>query len=247
MTGRIRVGIGGWSYEPWRETFYPKDVKQKDELRYASRQVTTIEINATYYGSQKPQTFANWAASVPEDFRFALKASRFATNRKVLGEAGESVAKFLNQGITELGGKLGPILWQLAPTKRFDPDDMAAFLALLPESQDSCPLRHAIEPRHESFCDPAFVALARKHGVAVVQADHEEYPLIPERTSGFTYARLMRAEADIVTGYADAALDGWAKQAQAWAVDGDAYVFMINGAKERAPAAAVALLRKLAG
>lgn len=244
MRGRIRVGIGGWSFEPWRETFYPTSVRQKDELHYASRQVTAIEVNATYYGSQKPQTFANWAATVPEGFSFALKASRYAVNRKALGEAGESVAKFLGQGLTELGDTLGPILWQLAPTKRFDADEIAAFLALLPESQAGCSLRHAIEPRHESFRDPAFVALARQHRVAIVQADHDDYPLIAERTADFTYARLMRAQADIVTGYSEAALDEWAEQARAWANGGDAYIFMINGAKERAPAAAMGLLKR---
>jgi len=171
MTGRIRVGIGGWVYEPWRGSFYPVGMRQKDELAYVGVQLTATEINATYYSSQKPATFAGWAQAVPDGFQFAVKASRFCTNRRVLAEAGESIQKFVQQGIVELGDRLGPILWQFMPTKKFDPDDFGAFLQLLPASVDGVALRHALEVRHESFDDPAFLALARDAGVAVVLAD----------------------------------------------------------------------------
>lgn len=241
--GKIRVGIGGWSFEPWRGTFYPQGLPQKRELEYAGEHLTAIEINATFYRGQSPATFAKWRDSVPEGFVFSLKASRFCTNRKALGEAWESIGKFVGQGLVELGDKLGPILWQLPATKRFDAEDIAAFLALLPSSHAGVPLRHAIEPRHESFRDPAFFALARQAKVAVVFADSETYPRFEEQTGGFTYARLQRSRADVATGYDEPALDGWAAQARAWAADGrDVFLFFIAGAKERNPAAAQALI-----
>jgi uncharacterized protein YecE (DUF72 family) len=246
MTGQIKVGIGGWTYEPWRETFYPPKWPKARELEYAASKVTAIEVNGTFYSSQKPATFADWAKRTPDDFLFTLKASRFCTNRRVLAEAGESIDRFVNQGIVELGPKLGPILWQFAATKPFDADDMGAFLALLPDAVAGVPLRHAIEPRHESFRDPAFFALARAAGAAVVFADDETHPCFEEQTGGFTYARLQRQRSDEPTGYAPAELDGWADKARGWAADGrDVFVFMINGAKERAPAAAMALIERI--
>lgn len=264
MSGRrIRVGIGGWTYAPWRGSFYPPGLPRARELEYAAAHVTVIEINGTYYGSQKPDTFRRWAEAVPAGFVFTLKASRFCTNRKRLADAGESVERFLSQGLAELGDKLGPILWQFMPTKKFDEEDFAAFLRLLPASKDGCRLRHALEVRHESFRDPRFVALARSAGAAIVFADSDDYPAIADLTADFVYARLQRARDDEPTGYDAAALDRWAAIAREW-VEGRAppgdylgeapaqksprevFLFMINGAKVRAPAAAEALIARLA-
>jgi uncharacterized protein YecE (DUF72 family) len=262
-TGTIRVGIGGWTYEPWRGTFFPEKWPHKRELEYASRHVTAIEVNGTYYGSQKPATFASWAQTAPEGFVFALKASRFCTNRKVLAEAGPSIEKFLGQGIVELGDTLGPILWQFMATKKFDPEDFGAFLKLLPDSHGGLALRHAVQVRHESFLVPEFVAMARAAGVAVVYADSADYPALADVTADFVYARLENAREEEPNGYDDAALDRWRDVARDWAtgvrprglpyVDTaqppkqarDTFVFMINGAKVRAPAAAQALLARL--
>lgn len=242
MAGRIRVGIGGWVYEPWRGTFYPAGLRQKDELAYVGTHLTATEINATYYSSQKPATFANWAKAVPDGFQFAVKASRYCTNRKVLAEAGESIARFVGQGIAELGDRLGPILWQFMATKRFDPDDFGAFLQLLPASVDGVPLRHALEVRHESFDDPAFLSLAREAGAAVVLADHDEYPAITGHDVGFAYMRLMRTREDEPTGYAATDMARWVGHAQMQAGQGDVFAFFISGAKERNPAAAQAMI-----
>ena len=263
MAGRIRVGIGGWTYEPWRGVFFPEGLAQAKELGYASRQLTTIEINGTYYRTQSPSTFAKWRDETPDGFAFAVKALRFTTNRKVLAEAGESVGKFLASGLTELGDKLGPILWQFAPTKKFDPVDFGAFLDLLPATQSGVALRHAVEVRHDSFCDPAFVALARRRKVAVVYADHDSYPGIADPTADFIYARLQQTQEKEPAGYAPADLDRWAAVAKGWAAgeapEGlpyiappapkaaarDVFVYMISGAKVRAPAAAMALIGRL--
>ncbi len=246
-SGSIRVGIGGWTYEPWRGgAFYPEGLPQKRELEYAASRLTCIEINATYYGRQKPQSFANWAAAAPEGFRFSLKASRFTTQRKVLAESGDSIATFLGQGFTELGDKLGPILWQFRDGKRFERDDFARFLDLIPDAQDGVPLRHALEVRDESFRDAAFLDLCRARNMAVVFADSAEFPQIDEPTADFTYARLQQSVADHPTGYDEAAIGDWAARAQDWARDGrDAYVLFISGAKERNPAAAQALIAAL--
>jgi uncharacterized protein YecE (DUF72 family) len=245
-TGKIRVGIGGWNFEPWRGTFYPDKWPKTRELDYAAERLTAIEVNGTYYGSQKPATFANWAKTAPDGFKFALKASRYATNRKILSEGAESVSRFLTQGITELGDKLGPILWQLMATKKFDADEFAAFLALLPEKQDGIRLQHAVEPRHESFRDPAFYELARKANAAIVFADDDEFPCIDEDTADFRYARLQRSREDVPTGYGEAALKDWSSTAKNWTKNGqDAYVFFISGAKVRNPAAAQALIAQL--
>ncbi|EPR17031.1 hypothetical protein M527_18335 [Sphingobium indicum IP26] len=242
MSGKIRVGIGGWVFEPWRGTFYPEGLRQKDELAYVGQHLTATEINATYYSTQKPTTFAGWAKAVPEGFQFAVKASRFCTNRRVLAEAGESIAKFVNQGLIELGDRLGPILWQFMPTKTFDAEDFGAFLQLLPASVDGVPLRHALEVRHDSFDDPAFFDLAQKAGAAVVHADHPEYPALHGHDVGFSYARLMRTREEEPTGYSAEEIQGWADKARERAARGDVYAFFISGAKVRAPAAAQAMI-----
>jgi uncharacterized protein YecE (DUF72 family) len=244
--GRTRVGIGGWTFEPWRGTFYPEGLKQKDELAYAASHLTAIEINGTYYSTFKPDSFRKWAAAAPDGFTFTVKASRFCTNRRVLAEGGESVQRFVNQGLVELGDRLGPILWQFMPTKKFDAEDFGAFLALLPASVGGVRLRHALEVRHESFRDPAFAALAKAANAAIVYADHEEYPLIEVDTADFTYARLMRSQEDAPEGYSSSALDDWAGKARSWEKRGDAFIFFISGAKVRNPAAAQALIARLA-
>jgi uncharacterized protein YecE (DUF72 family) len=247
--GDIRIGIGGWTYEPWRGSFYPDDLRQKDELAYVGAHLTATEINATYYSTQKPQTFANWAKAVPDGFRFAVKASRFCTARRILAEAGPSIEKFVGQGIVELGDRLGPILWQFMPTKKFDAEDFGAFLSLLPAKVDGVPLAHAVEVRHESFDDPAFYALARAAGVVVVVADHAEYPRLKGAETGeapFTYARLMQSREDEGTGYAGDDLATWGNWTKARAKAGDCYLFFISGAKVRNPAAAMALMERVA-
>jgi uncharacterized protein YecE (DUF72 family) len=243
--GKIRVGIGGWDFDPWRGTFYPDGLAKTKQLSYAAERLTSIAINATYYGSQKPATFANWARSVPDGFQFAIKASRFTTNRKVLADGAESITRFLTQGIIELGDRLGPILWQFMATKKFDENDFAAFLALLPSEQDGLPLRHALEVRHDSFRDPKFYALAKAANAAIVFADDDEFPCIDEPTADFSYARLQRAAEDCPSGYDDARLDDWAAQAKAWAERGDVFAYFISGAKVRNPAAAMALIERL--
>jgi uncharacterized protein YecE (DUF72 family) len=245
MSGKIYVGIGGWTYEPWRGVFYPDGLPHKRELEYASRQLTSIEINGTYYSSFKPASWAKWRAETPDGFVFAAKASRFCTNRKVLAGAGESIAKFAAQGLSELGNKLGPINWQLAGTKKFDAEDVAAFLKLLPREVDGRPLRHALEVRNASFKTQQFYDLARQHNVAIVFADDDEFPAIDEPTADFTYARLMRTSEDVATGYSAADLGKWATRAKKWAQRGDAFVYFIAGAKVRAPAAAQALIKRL--
>ncbi len=262
MSGRVRVGVGGWVFEPWRGSFYPGDLTQKRELEYLSRAVTTIEVNGTYYGSQKPATFRKWHDETPDDFVFSLKGPRFTTNRRVLAEAGELVDRFFGTGVLELQDKLGPINWQFAATKKLDLDDMAAFLALLPREIDGRPLRHALEVRHDSFADPGFVALARQHGVAIVLAGDSAFPLIPDPTAPFVYARIMGTDAAHPAGYPAAALDAWIARARAWATgaiptdldlvapapdaaERDVFLYVISGAKERNPHAAVALLERL--
>ena len=244
--GAIHVGIGGWDYDPWRGTFYPPGLPKAKQLEHASRRVTAIEINATFYKLQRPELYARWAAAVPDGFRFALKGSRFCTNRKALGEAGEAVARFCGQGLAELGDRLGPILWQFTETKRFDPDEVRAFLALLPRHQDGIALRHAIEVRHESFADPRFAELVREAGVAVSFADAPGHPAIEAPAADFAYARLKGMREEEPAGYAPAEIERWAQLARGWAEAGrEVFMFMINGAKLRAPAAAEALLVRL--
>jgi len=263
LTGRIRIGVGGWTYEPWRGTFYPDGLAQKRELEYASGRLTSIEINGTFYGSQKPATFAKWHDETPDDFVFSLKAPRYATNRRVLGSAGDTIARFLAGGVMELKDKLGPINWQLAPTKKFDPVDFEAFLKLLPKKVQGRTLRHVVEVRHDSFRSSDFIALMRKYGIAAVIAGDADYPQIADTTAPFIYARIMGTREKEKLGYSDAALDLWAARAKAWAsgaaVDGlecveprgadrkprDVYLYVISGHKARNPAAAMSLLRRI--
>ena len=242
----IRVGIGGWTYPPWRGTFYPDGLAQSRELEFAAGQFGAIEINATFYGRQSPQSWANWAKAVPDGFQFAIKGSRFCVTRPKLADAGEGVGNFLAQGLSALGPKLGPMLWMLAARRQFDRDDIAAFLKLLPARLDGIALRHAIEPRHDSFRDEGFYNLCREHDVAIVVGDDDDFPTIDADTASFAYARLQRMRPEVPTGYDDAALDRFAAKARSWKRSGrESFLFMINGAKERAPAAALALQERL--
>jgi uncharacterized protein YecE (DUF72 family) len=245
LSGRIAIGVGGWTFEPWRGAFYPEGLSQKRELEFASRALTSIEINGTYYSTFKPDSWRKWRDETPDGFIFSVKASRFCTNRKILASAGESVERFVAQGLTELGDKLGPINWQFMATKKFDAEDFGAFLALLPREKDGIALRHAMEVRSPTFATPAFTDLARKHGVAIVYAKDEDFPEIDENTADFTYARLMASREDLPSGVTDAELGGFAAQARAWAKRGDVFLYFISGAKVRNPAAAQALIKKL--
>ena len=243
--GKIYVGVGGWTYEPWRGVFFPEGLPHARELEYAAQRLTSIEINGTYYGRQKPATFAKWAKAVPPGFKFSVKASRYTTNRKVLAEGAESIERFLTQGLTELGDALGPILWQFMATKQFDADDFSSFLDLLPAKQDGVSLRHAIEVRHDSFVDPAFYALCKKANAAIVFADSDQFPCIEQRTGDFSYARLQRSEEHLETGYSKAAIGNWAARAHDWGEHGDVFAYYISGAKVRNPAAAQAMIAGL--
>ncbi|HEX5933459.1 MAG TPA: DUF72 domain-containing protein [Pseudorhizobium sp.] len=264
--GTIRTGIGGWTFDPWEGSFYPEKLAKKRQLEYAAGKLKVIEVNGTYYGSQKPETFAKWASEVPEDFIFSLKASRFTTNRKVLAEAGESIDKFLAQGLTELGPHLGPILWQFAPTKKFEPEDFEAFLKLLPKKADGLALRHVVEVRHDSFKVREFVQLLTRYNVAPVCAEHHDYPMIADVTADFVYARLQKGSDDIPTCYAESDLDAWAKRLETWAEGGvppdlppidqghepkrqprDVFAFFIHEGKVNAPQGAMALQAMIDG
>jgi uncharacterized protein YecE (DUF72 family) len=243
---KTRIGIGGWTYEPWRGTFYPDGLPQKRELEHAAQMLGAIEINATFYGRQSPKSWENWAIAVPDGFQFSIKGSRYVVTRPKLADAGEGIGNFLAQGLLALGDRLGPILWMLAKHRQFDREDIAAFLDLLPSKLDGIPLRHVIEPRHETFRDEAFFRLCSDHDVAIVYGDDDEFPLLDADTAGFRYARLQRMHEEVTTGYDDKALDGFASLAKAWAKAGrDNYIFMINGAKVRAPAAALSLQERL--
>ena len=243
---QVRVGIGGWTFPAWRGTFYPDKLPHSKELEYASRQLGAIEINSTFYGRQKPKSWEAWEKTVPDGFQFTIKGARYCVSRSRLAEGGEGLSKFFAQGFTVLGPKLGPILWQFLPRRKFDADDIAGFFDLLPAKLDGIELRHAIEPRDESFRDEAFFRLCRDRNIAIVFEDSDEYPLIEAETADFTYARLQRMHAEAPTGYDAKALDAFAKRARKWRKAGkDAYIFMINGAKERAPAAALALQERL--
>jgi uncharacterized protein YecE (DUF72 family) len=263
----VYVGVGGWTFEPWRGVFYPPDLPKTRELQYAGEHLTAIEINGTFYRAQGPKSFAKWRDETPENFVFAVKGHRAIVNKKVLAEAGESLDWFIKSGLVELGDKLGPILWQLPPYKKFDAEDIGAFLSMLPEETGGLPLRHAIEVRHASFCDAKFIDLARQHNVAIVYAESDDYPQIADDTADFVYARLMRSSEDEPAGYSDAALDAWAERARTWAAGGvpddlprvaegsgkkktggkkrPVYLFFIASAKVRNPAAAQALIKRL--
>ena len=245
-SGTIRVGIGGWVFAPWRGVFYPSGLVQARELSHASRQVTAIEINGTFYGAQKPASFRRWHDETPDDFVFSVKGPRFVTHRRELATAGPSIDRFFASGLLELGAKLGPILWQFAPFMRFDEEDLAAFLALLPREIDGRALRHVLEVRHPSFRTPAFTELLRHHNAAVALVDDEKYPAIAEITADFVYARLRRCVLDEPTGYSLPALDEWAARGREWSAEGrDCFVYFINGAKIRAPIGAQALIARL--
>ncbi|HEX7682151.1 MAG TPA: DUF72 domain-containing protein [Trinickia sp.] len=260
---RIRVGIGGWTYEPWRGPFYPADLTQKRELEYASRKLTSIEINGTFYGTQRATSFEKWHDETPEDFVFALKAPRFATHRRVLAEAGDAIERFFSSGLLALKDKLGPINWQFAPTKQFDAEDFDGFLKLLPKKVDGRAIRHAVEVRHESFRHSEFISLAREHGVAVVVAGDSDHPQIADVTGSFVYARIMGTVEEESLGYSGQALNTWAVRAKRWAAGGqpddlrsveqaapkptprDVYLYVISGYKTSNPAAAMALIERI--
>jgi uncharacterized protein YecE (DUF72 family) len=243
---QIRIGIGGWTFPPWRGVFYPEKFPQAKELEYASSKLGAIEINATF-SRQSPKSWEKWGNTVPDGFQFTIKGSRYCVMRSKLAEGAEGIGNFFAQGFAALGPKLGPIMWQFAPRRKFDRDDIAAFIDLLPETLDGIALRHAIEPRHESFADEKFFELCRARNIAVVLDDSADYPCIEADTADFAYARLQRMSEEVETGYDAATLDGFAKRARAWQKSGRAaYIFMINGAKVRAPAAALAL-QNLAG
>ncbi len=260
----IRVGVGGWVFAPWRGTFYPKSLPQARELEYASRHLTSIEINGTFYGSQKPASFRRWRDETPDDFVFSLKGPRFATHRRELGEAGESIERFFTSGVLELGAKLGPVLWQFSGTKRFEPEDFGAFLELLPAKIDGRPIGHVVEVSHESFTVAAFIDLLRKHRVALALVDSADRPAMFDLTADFVYARLRGSIEEEPTGYPKSALDAWAQRFRTWAAGGkpndlprvhakpapaektrDCFVYFIGGAKIRAPVAAQALMARL--
>jgi uncharacterized protein YecE (DUF72 family) len=259
----IRVGVGGWVFAPWRGEFYPKGLPQARELEHAAARLTTIEINATFYRTQKPESFRKWAAQTPDDFVFSVKGPQFATHRRVLAEAGESIERFFKSGVLELRTKLGPVLWQLHPAKKFEKEDLAGFLALLPQRLDGRSIRHVLEVRHASFVDAAFVELLRKFSVAVALVDSDKHPLFGDVTCDLIYARLERSSEKEKSGYAPRVLDTWARRSRAWADGGvpddvpavagqrpasrqrDVFVYFISGAKVRNPAAALALIERL--
>ena len=244
--GEIRVGIGGWVFPPWRGTFYPKEVRQADELGYASRHVTAIEINGTFYRLQTPASYKKWHDEAPDDFIFSLKGSRFITHRNDLATAGQYVERFFASGMAELGPKLGPILWQFMPSLKFDEANVAAFLEALPRTLGNRKLRHVLEVRGSSFKEPAFARLMEKHEAAIAWVEDAKVPLIETVTSDFVYARLRQCSEDEPTGYSPAALDNIADRFKVHAKAGrDCFVYFINGAKIRAPHAAMALIEKL--
>ena len=263
--GRIRVGIGGWNYGPWRDNFYPAGLVQRQELEYASRRLGTIEINSTFYRSQRPATYARWAAQTPDDFVFAVKAPQYVTQRGSLADAGDAANRFLTGGLAELGQRLGPVLWQLAPNRQFDADELNSFIDALPDVLEGRPIRHALEVRHASFRDREFVALARQRGIATVFTDSRDHPSLADITGDFVYARLMQTRDDLDSGYAEDEIAQWAQCAREWARGGDpqalphigprhagagpreVFVYFIGGAKHRNPAAAMALMQRLHG
>jgi uncharacterized protein YecE (DUF72 family) len=263
--GHIYLGVGGWNFAPWRGVFYPEGLPQAQELTYAGSHLTSIEINSTFYGSQKPESFRKWASSVPDGFIFSVKGPRFTTNRRVLAEAGDSIKRFLNSGVLELKDRLGPLLWQFAPTKKFDAADFGKFLELLPANAGGRKIRHVVEVRHSSFCTPEFITLLREFKIPVVFTDHVKYPSMADVTGDFVYARLQKGEDTVPTAYPPKDLDAWAKRLRLWAegkispdlphidkapatpkpMDRDVFVYFIHEGKIRAPAAAMAMIDRL--
>lgn len=244
-TGTIRVGMGGWTFEPWRGVFYPDGLSQKRELDFASRAVTSIEINGTFYSTFKPDSWRKWRDATPDDFVFSVKASRYCTNRKQLASAGPAIDTFFGQGMGELGSKLGPVNWQFADTKKFQSEDFEAFLSLLPKSVGGRAVRHALEVRHPSFAVPEFTKLARKYKAAIVYASGKDVPTIDEPTTDFSYARIMTSRENLKSGFKAAEFKSFASLAGSWSKRGDVFFYFISGAKVRDPAAARALLRHL--
>jgi uncharacterized protein YecE (DUF72 family) len=266
MAGRIYVGIGGWTFAPWRGTFYPDGLPRSRELAYAASRLTSIEINGTFYRTQTPESFRKWAKETPDGFRFAVKGHRYVTQRPVLAEAGESMAHFLGSGVSELGDKLGPLLWQFGPHKKFEAVDLRGFLELLPRRLGQRRLRHVLEARHPSFVTPGFIGLAREFDVAVVFTDHASYPSMSDVTADFVYLRLQKGLDSIPTAYPPEQLDAWARRARLWAegkqpddlprADAghkasikprDVFIYFIHEGKVRAPAAATALIERVTG
>jgi uncharacterized protein YecE (DUF72 family) len=260
---KIYIGVGGWTFAPWRGVFYPEKLTQAKELEYAASKLTSIEINGTYYGSQKPESFRKWAGEVPAGFVFSVKGPRFATNRRVLAEAGDSIKRFYDSGVLELGDRLGPVLWQFAPTKKFDEADFGKFLELLPRNLGGRAMRHVVEVRNPSFSVPAFVTLLRQFATPVVFAEHGTYPAIADVTGDFVYARLQKGNDDIKTCYPPKQLDAWAKRLQVWASGGepddlprvdagkpkktprDVFAYVIHEGKVRAPSGAMELISRV--
>jgi uncharacterized protein YecE (DUF72 family) len=287
--GTVRIGISGWLYRGWRGSFYPRGLRQADELSYASRHFDTVEINGTHYSLQRPESFARWHDETPDGFIFAVKASRFITHMKQLRDIEAPLANFFAQGILRLGDKLGPILWQFSPRFRFDPEKLDAFFRLLPRTTGEAAelagrhdrrlagrawvhargrrkVRHAIEIRHPSFLDPDFVALLRRHRVALVFADAVDWPYAEDISADFLYLRLHGSEELYASGYSDEALDRWAARIRLWRAGGepndarlidpdhraprrprDVYVYFDNDAKVHAPFDAQNLRKKLGG
>jgi uncharacterized protein YecE (DUF72 family) len=262
MKATIRVGIGGWTFEPWRKSFYPENLPQRQELEYASRQLTSIEINGTYYRTQTAESFARWHGETPDGFVFALKGPRFAINRRILADAEASIERFFASGVMNLKEKLGPINWQFLPTKRYDAGDFEAFLKLLPKSVEGREIRHAVEVRHDSFRNKEFVEMLRSYEIGAIFTDKIEFPQIPDLTSSFVYARLQYASKEEESGYPAEELNVWAQRALTWsegripngleavATPGkkppqDVFIYFIDGFKPKAPAAAMALIKRL--
>src|SRR5262245_20546718 len=261
--GNVFVGVGGWTFEPWRGVFYPDGLPHNKELEYAAAQLTSIEINGTFYRTQTPATFHKWASEVPNGFKFSVKGVRYVTNRSVLAEAGDSIKRFIDSGVLELGDRLGPLRWQMNPYKKFDEADFGKFLELLPPQVGDRKLRHVVEVRHDSFKTPAFIALLRQFNVGIVYSEHETYTEIADVTSDFVYARLQKGDDNLATGYPSQALDEWAKRLKVWADGGqpddlprvdkqqdapkqprDVYAYVIHEGKVRAPAAAMELIKR---
>ena len=271
MAGRVRVGISGWTYAPWRGTFYPEGLRQRDELSYVAERMSSVEINGSFYALQRPKSYRSWRERTPDDFCFAVKGGRFITHMKRLADVETPLANFFASGVLALGPTLGPVLWQVPPTFRFDAERLSAFFDLLPRTTEQAaalakhhddrvgddavtkaeanqPLRHALEVRHESFVDAAFPELLRQHDVGLVVADTAgKWPLLREVTSDFVYVRLHGDTELYASGYDADALDTWAASVRKWADAGaDVYVYFDNDMKVRAPYDAMALSERLA-